>query len=136
MFDIGFQELILVAIVALLVIGPERLPAVARTMGYWLGRVRGFVQTVQTDLKREIDKSEELKRLLEQQSQIKEMHEIIEQTIDETRKNVSVGANTVGKHVPQSMNDAEPSAVGVKQPEAHATEKLPPAANAVNDPGK
>ena len=93
MFDIGMLEIGLIAVVALLVIGPERLPAVARTVGYWFGKTRSFIVSVQQDFHRELDKSEELKRLMEEQSKIKDVHEIIEQTVDETRKSVSVGAN-------------------------------------------
>lgn len=93
MFDIGFWELAVIGVVALIVIGPEKLPAVARTMGYWFGKARRFVATVQDDINREVNKTEELKRLLEEQSKIKEMHEIIEQTVDETKKSVSVGAH-------------------------------------------
>ena len=93
MFDIGILEIGLIAVVALLVIGPERLPAVARTVGYWFGKTRKFVLSVQEDFNRELTKSEELKNLLEEQAKIKDVHEIIEQTVDETRKTVSVSAN-------------------------------------------
>jgi sec-independent protein translocase protein TatB len=54
MFDIGFWELTIIGIVALLVIGPERLPRVARTAGLWLGRARRFVSSVKADIDREI----------------------------------------------------------------------------------
>jgi len=102
MFDIGFWELAIIGVVALLVIGPERLPAVARTLGYWLGKAKQFVGSVQTDINKEISKSEELNRLLGEQSKIKELHEIIEQTVDETKKTVSVGTN-FNDHQPKSM---------------------------------
>ena len=85
MFDIGFWEISVIAVVALLVIGPERLPGVARQAGMWLGRIRGFVSTVQADINQEISKSEELKRLLEEQSKIKEIHEIIETSQEPVR---------------------------------------------------
>ena len=93
MFDIGFWELAIIGVVALLVIGPERLPAVARTLGFWLGKARKFVSSVQDDFNREVVKAEELKRLMEEQSKIKDVHEILERTVDDTRKNVSVNAN-------------------------------------------
>jgi len=54
MFDIGFAELLVIAVVALLVIGPERLPRVARTAGMWVGRARRFVSTVKADIDREL----------------------------------------------------------------------------------
>jgi sec-independent protein translocase protein TatB len=109
MFDIGFWELALIGVVALIVIGPEKLPAVARTMGYWIGKTRRFVASVQEDLNREIGKADELKRLLEEQSKIKEIHEIIEHTVDETHKRVSVGAQL---HQPQSIPDSTENDAG------------------------
>lgn len=80
MFDVGFWELALIALVALIVIGPERLPKVARTVGLWLGRGRRFIANVKADIDREI-KAEELKEILEKQTrQANPMHEILEET--------------------------------------------------------
>ena len=70
----------LIGVVALVVIGPERLPGVARTVGQWLGSARRFMSSVQADINREVGKTDELKRLLEEQTNIQSMHEIIEQT--------------------------------------------------------
>jgi sec-independent protein translocase protein TatB len=79
MFDIGFWELCLIAVVALVVIGPERLPGVARTAGKWIGSARRFVSSVQADINAEVSKADELKRLLDEQAQIQSMHEILEE---------------------------------------------------------
>jgi sec-independent protein translocase protein TatB len=79
MFDIGFWELALIGVVALLVIGPERLPKVARTVGLWVGRMRGFVMTVKSDIDKEL-RAEELKRVMEQQAKSAGLHEIYEET--------------------------------------------------------
>lgn len=54
MFDLGFWELALVSLVALLVIGPERLPQVMRTTGMWLGRLRGMTLSVREELEQEL----------------------------------------------------------------------------------
>ncbi|SFP67376.1 Sec-independent protein translocase TatB [Nitrosomonas cryotolerans] len=62
MFDISFTEILIISIVALIVIGPERLPKVARTLGHLLGRVRRYVGNVRNDIQSEI-KLEELKNL-------------------------------------------------------------------------
>jgi sec-independent protein translocase protein TatB len=106
MFDIGFWEIGIIGVIALLVIGPERLPAVARTVGLWISKAKGFVQAVQSDVKKEINKTEELKNLIEKQSQIKEMHEIIEQTVDDVRATVSVNANlSESEESPKSIKD-------------------------------
>lgn len=79
MFDIGFSEIIFIMIIALLVIGPQRLPKVARTAGLWFGKLRGFVSTVKADIDRELA-TEELKRTLAEQAAIPELEEIIEAT--------------------------------------------------------
>lgn len=62
MFDIGFSELVVIAVVALIVIGPERLPRVARTAGILLGRVRRYAADVKADINREIQ-LEELRQM-------------------------------------------------------------------------
>lgn len=62
MFDIGFSELLVIAIVALIVIGPERLPKVARTLGHLFGRMQRYVNDVKADISREME-FEELKKL-------------------------------------------------------------------------
>ncbi len=62
MFDVGFSELIVIGIVALVVIGPERLPKVARTAGHLLGRMQRYVNDVKSDISREMQ-LDELKKL-------------------------------------------------------------------------
>ena len=80
MFDVGFWELGLIALVALIVIGPERLPKVARTVGLWLGRGRRFIANVKADIDQEI-KAQELKEILEKQTrEANPVHEILEET--------------------------------------------------------
>ncbi len=58
MFDIGFSELILIGVVALIVIGPERLPKVARTAGHLFGRLQRYVNSVKSDISREMQLDE------------------------------------------------------------------------------
>jgi sec-independent protein translocase protein TatB len=65
MFDIGFSELIVIGLVALVVIGPERLPRVARTVGHLLGRLQRYVSDVKSDIQREMQ-LEDLKKLQQQ----------------------------------------------------------------------
>lgn len=79
MFDIGFSELILIMVVALVVIGPERLPRLVRTAGLYLGRARRMVANVKADVARELA-AEDLKRTLQQQAESTGLHEIIEET--------------------------------------------------------
>jgi sec-independent protein translocase protein TatB len=77
MFDIGALELILVGVVALLVVGPERLPKLARTAGLWVGRARRAFMSVKAEIDREI-KSEELKEILRKQAESNPLEQIIE----------------------------------------------------------
>ena len=58
MFDIGFTELMVIALVALIVIGPERLPRVARTLGHLAGRLQRYVADVKADINREVELDE------------------------------------------------------------------------------
>jgi len=58
MFDLGFSELLVIALVALVVIGPERLPRVARTVGHLLGRLQRYVADVKADINREVELDE------------------------------------------------------------------------------
>lgn len=76
MFDIGFWELTTIAVIALLVIGPDKLPGVARTAGKWVGRARRFVGDVKTDIDREL-KQEELKKAIADDVGLDEIKEIM-----------------------------------------------------------
>ena len=63
MFDVGFWELVLIAIVVLLVVGPEKLPGVARTLGIWVGKSRRLVDSVKADIEEEL-RLEDAKRFV------------------------------------------------------------------------
>ena len=77
MFDIGFSELVVIGIVALLVIGPERLPKVARTVGHLLGRAQRYVSDVKADINREMQ-LDELRKL---QAQVNESARSLENSM-------------------------------------------------------
>lgn len=79
MFDIGFWELALIAVVALLVVGPERLPGLARTVGLWVGRIRRYVATVRDDIEREIQ-ADELKKMLEKSDNLNPLQDVLDET--------------------------------------------------------
>ncbi len=75
MFDIGFSELVLVGIVALLVIGPEKLPETLRAMGLWLGRLRRSFTSVKSEIEREIG-MDDVRRQLHNEAIMDEMKRI------------------------------------------------------------
>jgi sec-independent protein translocase protein TatB len=89
MFDIGFSELIVIALVALIVIGPEKLPKVARTAGALLGRLQRYVSDVKSDIQREMQ-IEDLKRL---QQQVEESARSLEVSVDKELREVETSLN-------------------------------------------
>ncbi len=111
MFDIGFSEMIVIAIVALVVIGPERLPKVARTAGHLLGRLQRYVSDVKSDINREMQ-LEELKKL---QSEIQESARGVEQSLasemQAARQAVSQTAEAVNADLKPAQALVEPPAV-------------------------
>ncbi len=131
MFDFGFWELVLVFVVALIVIGPERLPGVARKAGLWVGRARRFVTSVRSDIEREL-RAEELREMLnKQQSEIEQLRGMLEETQAEVREELAETDGLVQAIEEQIERSAQETAStqGARQ-ESEATpsqESLPPA---------
>ena len=97
MFDIGFSELLVIAVVALLVIGPEKLPKVARTAGVMFGRLQRYVNDVKADIQREIE-LDELRKL---RSQFEDAARSVEESVGEVDKQV----RAVGDDLNRSIGD-------------------------------
>jgi len=76
MFDIGFSELMIIGVVALIVIGPERLPKVARTAGQWVGKLNRFVSQVKQDIDRDM-RLEELRKMQQDMKDSAQKYEIM-----------------------------------------------------------
>ena len=94
MFDIAFSELMIIGIVALIVIGPEKLPKVARTLGHLLGRAQRYVNDVKSDINREIQ-LDELKKLQTQVTDsARSMEESVRKEFDSARLVVEAPAKT------------------------------------------
>ncbi len=81
MFDIGFSELIMIGLVSLLVIGPERLPKVARIAGFWIGKSRAMMASVKAEIKQELHE-EEIRQIFKDQVDLQEFHAAINETTD------------------------------------------------------
>ena len=112
MFDIGFSELIVIGIVTLVVVGPERMPRVARTAGLLLGRVQRYVNGVKADISREIQ-LDELKRLQsEMQESARNFEQSMNQEIKAIEANVQESVDSVESSIQQiaeSVNDTPTS---------------------------
>jgi sec-independent protein translocase protein TatB len=85
MFDIGFSELMLIGVVALIVLGPERLPKVARTAGTMMGRLNRYVASVKQDIDRDM-KLEELRKLQDQMRETAQKYEIMAAEVENKAK--------------------------------------------------
>jgi sec-independent protein translocase protein TatB len=101
MFDIGFSELLVIGVVALVVIGPEKLPRVARTIGHLAGRLQRYVSDVKADINREIELDELRKMRDAMQQSASEMQSSVNaemsKTADDLNKTVEAAADTKTK---------------------------------------
>jgi len=89
MFDMGFTEMMLIGIVALVVIGPERLPAVARTVGKYFGRLKRFMTSVRADVENEL-RADELREILaRQQDELLSLKKAVDSVGQEVESSVS-----------------------------------------------
>lgn len=79
MFEVGFSELCMVGLVAVLVIGPEKLPQVARIAGFWLGKSRRVVANLKAEVQAELYQAD-MQQLLAQQSEAKLMQDLLSET--------------------------------------------------------
>ena len=110
MFDIGFPELLLLAIVGLLVIGPNRLPEALRTLGLWLGRMRRSFNTVKAEIEKEVG-MDEVRRQLHNEAVMDEMKRI-EREVKDTGKAARIDppppSASQAESPPQPTSPAEP----------------------------
>jgi len=83
-FDIGFSEILVILVVALIVIGPERLPKVARNMGQWWGRTQRYIGKV----KQEVNRSIELEELREMERKLKEEASALERSVQQAASDI------------------------------------------------
>lgn len=95
MFDIGFSELMVIAVVALIVIGPERLPKVARTLGHLFGRMQRYVNDVKADISREMELEELRKLQASVQDAAQSMQQAVTKEITEAESHLQQIAETV-----------------------------------------
>ncbi len=102
MFDIGFSEMVVLAVVALVVLGPERLPKVAKQAGAWMGKLRRYVDDVKSDINRQM----ELTELRNLKSQLTDAAKDIESSISSTASEVQSSFDDVQKSLEGSADTA------------------------------
>ena len=102
MFDIGFSELLVIGVVALIVIGPEKLPKVARTLGHLLGRAQRYVNDVKSDINREIQ-LDELKKL---QAEVTESARSLEDSVRKQNETARASVEVPAQAAVAELNEA------------------------------
>lgn len=101
MFDVGFMELMLIGIVALLVIGPEKLPSAVRTATLWIGRAKRSFNQVKSEIEREIN-TDDIRRQLHNESIMADINKAkkrAESLVNETKENLDILSNDVRNKV-------------------------------------
>jgi sec-independent protein translocase protein TatB len=105
MFDIGFSELMVIGLVALIVIGPERLPRVARTIGHLAGRLQRYVADVKADINREVEMDE----LRKMRDSVQQAASNIETTVQGELNKVETDLNAAAGAAAGTANDNAPA---------------------------
>jgi sec-independent protein translocase protein TatB len=101
MFDIGFPELVVVSVVALLVIGPEKLPETIRTISLWIGRVQRSFASIRREIETEIG-ADEIRQQLHNESIMKELEET-KNTLQQAGQDVRTTINSTVESVESSI---------------------------------
>ncbi len=120
MFDIAFSEILVIAVVALVVIGPERLPKVARTLGHMFGRLQRYVNEVKADINREME-LDELRKL---QSEVQSAARDLESSMTNAAREVESGVRSVETQLNEAGNPSAATAGSVPETQVGAA---PPA---------
>ncbi len=122
MFDIGFIEIIIISLVALIVVGPERLPGVARTLGHLLGRARGYVNGIKTDIHNEM-RMDELKSL---HTSVNETAQSIEDSVRQEVDQIKTMTDVEGKVPSPVLAETSAEANTPVQPTEPSSQKSVP----------
>ena len=118
MFDIGASEILVIGVVALIVIGPERLPRVAKTLGHLFGRMQRYVSEVKADINREI----ELEELRKFKSEMQEAARSIEQTVSTQVNYIDNEVKQAGAEVQKQVEAVTAPVAGIQLMDPVATE--------------
>ncbi len=100
MFDIGFAELVIIAVVGLLVIGPERLPGAIRTISLWLNRIRRGFNDIKREVELELHNDEVMQELRKTGQQLKSEGEDITRELNEIKTGISEKSPDADKRTP------------------------------------
>ena len=121
MFDIGFPEFFLAAVITLLVLGPERLPAALRTLGLWIGRLRRSYYNVKTEIEREIG-MDEVRRQLHNEQVMADVARV-EREVRALGSDVNGTSHAESETTPQPLDPGQTDPAANTAPETPSTEQ-------------
>ncbi|HEX4918801.1 MAG TPA: Sec-independent protein translocase protein TatB [Limnobacter sp.] len=116
MFDIAFSELLIIGVVALLVIGPEKLPKVARTVGHLLGKAQRYVSDVKSEINREMEIEELRKLQAEMQTTARKVESDVQTTLRDTESSLNQSVKAIEDDIAELEKDNPSVAAGPAQP--------------------
>lgn len=132
MFDIAFSEMLIIAVIALLVIGPEKLPKVAKTVGHLLGKAQRYVSDVKSEINREMELDELRKLQAEMQNAARKVEGEVQTTLRDVDKDVNQSVKSIEDDI-ASLEQSTPATIPQAAQQAPATGPVQPAATpAVN----
>ena len=111
MFDIGFSELLLFGVIALIVLGPEKLPQAARTAGQWYAKIRRTVSTLQSEIEAELDLAETRQQMQKELAKIRQTEAEMRREMAEMRGSMQEFESSKNQHLKASrdlVDDAKP----------------------------
>jgi sec-independent protein translocase protein TatB len=112
MFDVGFSEMVVIGVVALVVLGPERLPKVARTLGVLFGRMQRYVAQVKSDINREMEMADLGKVKTEFESAARSFQSDIESQAADTERELRDATREIERSVSEGEAAAPPPGAG------------------------
>ncbi|MFT4917778.1 MAG: sec-independent protein translocase protein TatB [Zhongshania aliphaticivorans] len=127
MFDIGFAELLVIGVLGLLVIGPERLPGTVRTVALWIGRLRRSFSDIRSEIEREVG-ADEIRRQLHNESVLASLKESKDQLNKEMSK-AGEGLRDIENSIAQKQDTATDEKLESKNTPDTEEQSLAPAAN-------
>ncbi|MEW6206231.1 MAG: Sec-independent protein translocase protein TatB [Pseudomonadota bacterium] len=128
MFDIAFSEMLIIAVIALLVIGPEKLPKVAKTVGHLLGKAQRYVSDVKSEINREMEIDELRKLQAEMQTAARKVEGDVQTTLRDTEADLNKSVKSIEDDIAELENSkpaTTPAAASTTQSSPKAEDPAP-----------
>ena len=122
MFDVGFWEILLILVMALVIIGPERLPGAARKAGFFVGKARRYIEGVRSEVESELDVNEFKRMLHNQEVQINELQQQLKAGVDEVKADMPDPVSTAELLDDRPLHSADDKKIDLTEGLSEVTE--------------